>query len=144
MSPDGKVHEARGAARGALLELVDAAKRTERARSRLADDDEKLALCTALHDGQWSFVDTTENDGKRMLLACRNEPTTRPLRDLSRRERSVMEYAALGHSNKYIAYELGLSMASVSSILKRVMSKLGLESRSALIRMFGAGVARLP
>jgi len=126
------------------LELVDAAKRTERARSRLADDDEKLALWTALHDGQWSFVDTTENDGKRMLLACRNEPTTRPLRDLSRRERSVMEYAALGHSNKYIAYELGLSMASVSSILKRVMSKLGLESRSALIRMFGAGVARLP
>jgi hypothetical protein len=57
-----------------LLSLVDAAKRTERARSRKANSEERLALWTALVESRWSIVESIEHDGKRMLLACRNEP----------------------------------------------------------------------
>ena len=91
----------------------------------------------------------TEHDGKRLLLACRNEPRTAPLRGLTSREQSVMEYAALGHQFKYIAHELGLSLGAVSIIVDRVLRKLGLESRadfdSAIWRRRHEGVViRIP
>jgi DNA-binding CsgD family transcriptional regulator len=141
LSPTGKVLDARGkAAQGSLTELVDAAKRTERARSRKASPEERCALWTALFEGQWSIVESCERDGTRMLLACRNEPRAAPIRKLSARERSVVEYAALGHPLKYVAYELGLSEPAVSSTLRAALRKLGLASRAALIRAFGPGM----
>ena len=145
IAPCGKILDARGAkATGSLTKLVEAAKRTERARSRKATPEERLVLWTAIFDGQWSIVDSTENDGKRMLLACRNEPRTTPMRKLSPRERSVVAYAALGHSYKYIAYELGLSVSAVSSIARGSIRKLGLKSRAELIRAFGTSAKEDP
>ena len=44
--------------------------------------------------------------------------------------------AAMGHSNKLIAYDLGLSPGTVSVLLQRAARKLGVSSRTALIRAF--------
>jgi DNA-binding CsgD family transcriptional regulator len=43
---------------------------------------------------------------------------------LTKRELQVARYAALGHSNKSIAYELGLSPSTVGVLLARARKKL--------------------
>ncbi len=138
LSPEGRVLDARGsAAKRALPTLSEGAKRQERARSRKADAQERVALWTALLDGRWSVVESIERDGKRMLLACRNEPRTARMHRLSARERSVLQYEALGHSHKYVSYELGLSVPAVVAALRSALRKLGLKSRRELLRTFG-------
>jgi DNA-binding NarL/FixJ family response regulator len=48
-----------------------------------------------------------------------------------------VSYAVLGHQQKYIGYELGLSPSSVSRCLTSALSKLRLSSREELIRVLG-------
>jgi DNA-binding CsgD family transcriptional regulator len=57
---------------------------------------------------------------------------------LSPRQRQVVAYASQGHSNKRIAFELGLATSSVSDYLATASRKLGVDSRVALIRRFHA------
>jgi DNA-binding NarL/FixJ family response regulator len=57
---------------------------------------------------------------------------------LSARERQVLAFAALGHANKLIAYELGLPESTVSSALRSIARKLGARSRLELVRMFAS------
>ena len=53
-----------------------------------------------------------------------------------------MTFAGLGHSNKLIAYELGLSLGSVSAYLASAMRKLGFDSRVDLVRVYRASWMR--
>jgi DNA-binding NarL/FixJ family response regulator len=118
----------------------------EKARGRLrrADPDEALQLWRGLVDGTWSLVEHLESDGKRYLLARRNQPGAGEPTALTRSERAVLGFAAMGHQNKYIAYLLGLSASAVTSHLRSAQRKLGLSSRGDLIRTFGSGVQVLP
>jgi two-component system response regulator NreC len=53
---------------------------------------------------------------------------------LSQREREVLRLVALGHTNQEIADQLYLSVKTVETYRARVMDKLNLRSRSALVR----------
>ena len=53
---------------------------------------------------------------------------------LSPREKEVLRLIALGHTNRQIAERLCLSVKTVETYRARVMEKLGLHSRSALVR----------
>ena len=53
---------------------------------------------------------------------------------LSQREREVLRLVALGHTNQEIADQLYLSVKTVETYRSRVMDKLNLKSRSALVR----------
>jgi DNA-binding NarL/FixJ family response regulator len=53
---------------------------------------------------------------------------------LSARETEVVQGIAQGYSNKEIATQLQLSVKTVETYRARAMDKLGLESRSALVR----------
>jgi DNA-binding NarL/FixJ family response regulator len=53
---------------------------------------------------------------------------------LSQREREVLRLVALGHTNQQIADQLYLSVKTVETYRARVMDKLNLKSRSALVR----------
>jgi DNA-binding NarL/FixJ family response regulator len=53
---------------------------------------------------------------------------------LSQREREVLRLVALGHTNQEIADQLYLSVKTVETYRSRVMDKLNLRSRSALVR----------
>ena len=53
---------------------------------------------------------------------------------LSERETEVVKRVARGYSNKDIAAQLNLSVKTVETYRARAMEKLGLESRSALVR----------
>jgi two-component system response regulator NreC len=53
---------------------------------------------------------------------------------LSQREREVLRLVALGHTNQEVADQLYLSVKTVETYRARVMDKLNLRSRSALVR----------
>jgi DNA-binding CsgD family transcriptional regulator len=145
LSPSGTLVHAQGRAkeRTAREILRDATLAVEKARGRLrrSDPDAALGLWRGLLDGRWSLVDRFDTDGRRFVVAHRNEATTRGLRALTLRERQVASYVALAHPNKLIAYELGLSLGSVSAHLRTILAKLGVRSRVELVQLAsGLGV----
>ncbi len=140
LDPAGRALDATGPARerAARATLREAVRLMEKARGRLrrADPDEALRLWQGLVDGTWSLVERYEADGKRYLLARRNQPGVREPTALTRNERSVLAFAAMGHQNKYIGYLLGLSASAVSLHLHSAQRKLRVASRAELIRTF--------
>jgi two-component system, NarL family, response regulator NreC len=54
--------------------------------------------------------------------------------DLSERETEVAQRVAQGYSNKEIAAQLNLSVKTVETYRARALEKLGIDSRSALVR----------
>jgi two-component system response regulator NreC len=61
-------------------------------------------------------------------------PTDTSLAQLSDREQEVLRLIALGHSNKEIADMLYLSVKTIETYKARVMEKLALRTRAALVR----------
>jgi len=53
---------------------------------------------------------------------------------LSPREQQVLRLIALGHTNMQVADSLGLSVKTVETYKSRLMTKLGLTGRAALVR----------
>jgi len=141
LNPNGKLLHAEGAAATlqARQSLVAAVIDAERARGALrrAAPEEAVEAWRSLVRGQWTIVDTVERDGKRLLLARRNPLQKRDLLALNAGEQDVAWLAALGHSNKYMAYQLGIPTPTVASRLRRAMRKLRATSRAELISKLG-------
>lgn len=106
-------------------------------RKRETSDEEASELWRALVRAEWSVVDHTDADGKRVLLAVRNRPNSVTGRALLPRESHVAAFAARGRSNKHIAFELDLAPTTVASHLHSALAKLRLRSRRELIQLFG-------
>jgi DNA-binding CsgD family transcriptional regulator len=146
LSPTGKtVHaEEPASSKTARETLKDAAVAMDRAR-RLAkrDPEEAISIWQGLVAGRWSLVDRFDNDGRRFLVVKRNdpEPAGPTPRALTLQERQVVGYAALGHSNKLIAYELGLSPSIIATRLKAAAKKLGCRSRVELVSVMARAAA---
>jgi DNA-binding CsgD family transcriptional regulator len=118
-------------------ELSRAAVRVERARGRLRrrDPEASLALWTALVGERYSLVERIDSDGRRLLEARDNPCRPFAPSPLSERERHVLAYRAMGHANKLVAYELGLSPSAVATYAVRIRRKLGAASRVELVRL---------
>jgi DNA-binding CsgD family transcriptional regulator len=146
LTPAGRVEHAVGAARSrsARDRLALAGTNIERARGKVRrlDPSEALDLWLALVAGRWSLVDHFDSDGRRYLIARRNAPVVEAAEAscnlLPPRELQVVAYAALGHTNKLIAYELGLAASTVAVRLASAARKLRAASRLELIRRFQA------
>lgn len=139
LSPGGRVEHARAGAqsRSAHEELTSAARTMDKARSRIrAKSELAVESWRALVAGKWSLVDHFDHDGRRYLVARDNTlPTGQRMGSrLSQREQQVVSLAAIGHSNKLIAYELGVGVSTVGGYLRTAASKLGAASRVELIR----------
>ena len=138
LTPKGRVEHAVGDARHASAReaLRAAAVAVTRATTALrrTEPDQALSMWRALVAGRWSLVDHFDSDGKRYVVARRNDPRGAVAKPLTLRECQVIGYAGLGHTNKLIAYELGLSESTVASHLRAAAAKLGVASRAALIR----------
>jgi len=141
MSPDGKIEHACGKAlEGDSREVLRAAALAcMRAKSRTVDPQSALAEWRALFRGRWSVVDHSDTDGKMFVVAHRNEPKTPQTKGLNARENMVAALAARGYSNKEIQYELGWPISTVASCLTSATFKLGVSSRTALVRMLSSG-----
>jgi DNA-binding NarL/FixJ family response regulator len=142
LEPSGRVCHARGVActPSARDVLRDAARRIDAARTRAgrADADSALASWEGLVGGRWSLIDRFDADGRRYLVALRNDPQVANARGLSREEAQVAEFLATGHSEKQIAYALGISPSAVSRRMRSALRKVGLRSRAELTCLFAA------
>ena len=123
----------------ATRNLREAALRVDRARGRLRrdDPDQALQIWKALVRGRWSIVDWFDSDERRYVLAVPNSPNVTDPRGLTERENQVVAAAVLGHTNKMIAYRLGLSTSRVSTVLRSAMRKLGFRTRAQLVSYMG-------
>ena len=140
LDPGGKIEHVEAIAEGkaARAALRGAAVAIDRARTkkiRLSRPEEAVRQWETLVQGRWSLIDHFEKDGRRYLVARRNDPYVAGDK-LSLRERQVVGFVALGHTNKLIAYELGISTSTVGTHLSKAAKKLGLSSRLALIKAF--------
>lgn len=141
LRPDGRIAHAsevaaNRSAREGLREAVRAADRA-RAKLRHADPERALELWRGLVAGRWSLLDHFDSDGRRFVVAFRNDPEPASWRRLSETERQVIEYASLGLSNKEIAYALGRGVTTVSTHVGSGLRKLGGLSRTALCTLAG-------
>src|SRR5205085_4095883 len=99
LDPTGRAHDASGEACSMRETLRDAVRARERARGsiRHRSGHEALELWRALVAGRWSLVDRFESDGRRYVVAMRNEPCSPDPRGLTAREQTIAEYLALGY-----------------------------------------------
>lgn len=108
---DGKIEHARGDAETAESReaLREATIGFDKARTKAvrSDPERALELWQGLVDARWSLLDHFDHDGKHFIVARRNDAGVPGLAELTERERQVVAYAALGHDNKIIAYDLG-------------------------------------
>lgn len=141
LTPSGNILHAKAGAAHARVRasLSEAVLRSERARGQLrhVDSVEAMEHWTALVGGRYSIVETSERDGKRFLLARKNSLRGPDLLALTKEESDVVWLTAQGHSHKYVAYELGLSVASIVRRLRSAMLKLRVSSRRDLLRKLG-------
>ena len=73
------------------------------------------------------------------------DPGIDPGRALTRREREVLEQAALGMSNRQIGEELEIAEQTVKNHLSSAMRKLSLHDRThAVVIAIGQGLISLP
>jgi DNA-binding CsgD family transcriptional regulator len=144
LSPSGSMKHAEPPATsaGAREALRDAALAIDRARSKARrNESEALDLWRGLVSGRWSLVERFDTDGRRFLVARRNDPAVSDPRGLSLRERQVLAYTAMGHSMKLIAYTLGLSPSAVAGCRARAMRKLGIRTQTEFLQLFSGGAA---
>lgn len=136
LDPDGRVRHAEGEATDADVRrsLAEATRNVERARSQKLRHhaDEALPMWRGLVEGRWSLVDREDTDGRRFVVAQRNDLDATEPPSLTQIERQVVLYAAQGESNARIAYWLGLDSTRVARELSRALNKLGVDSRDQL------------
>jgi len=127
LTPAGALCHAEGEAIYMREELREAARTMDRARTRLrvTSPEDALAGWRVLVEARWSLIDTTDSDGKRLVVARVNPPRARRSEVLAAREQQILALAGRGHTNRLIAYELGLSMGTVEAHLAAALRKLG-------------------
>lgn len=135
-SARGKLEDMREPlARNHVDDLKRALSERDWARGPARNEQPRKALArwTALVQGRWTLVDHFERDGKRYVIAQENSPQVSTPVKLSEREQQVANLAALGRSNKVIAYELGIAHSTVRVLLGRACARLGAQTRNELI-----------
>ncbi len=136
----GRLHHAHESAKDQDIRenLRTIVRRIEQSRTQAGRENADAALNNweGLVNGRWSIVDRFDSDGRRFIVAIKNDPAHPDLRGLTLRERQVAEYVGLGYASKQIAYTLGLSETAITNCTARVQSKLGLHSRAELVGFF--------
>lgn len=128
-----EVHSAREALRHGVAALEKA-----RGPLRRRNPTRAVDVWRVLNNARWSLVDYFERGGKRYVLAVENAPVANGPEALTERESQVVAHAAMGQSNKIIAYELGIADSTVRVLIARASAKLAAESRRELIAIYRA------
>lgn len=116
-------------------ELAAQTAAIEHARSKKGREDahRAVAVWCALKGGRWSLIDRVDRDGQRHYHAVENGPHVHEQRALTEIEASVLASAIGGRPYKEVAYELGLSQARISEVLKDIAARFGFPDRDALL-----------
>lgn len=133
----GRIVHAEGAAKEEAareqIRASAAAIASVRSRSHRGDGGKALEAWHPLTAARWTLVDQFESDGRRYLVARENQAVAPDLKTFSDRERQVVVHAALGQTNKEIAYMLGISDSTVRVLVARAAHRLGVRTRRDLL-----------
>lgn len=100
-----------------------------------AADTELLSALRAVHQGGTYLHDAHARALLRSDAEGEGPESEMPGHEpLSERELQVLRYIAQGYSNRGVAEELALSVKTVETYRARIMEKLGLRGRVALVR----------
>jgi DNA-binding NarL/FixJ family response regulator len=80
-----------------------------------------------------TLVHTFEESGRRYIVARENDAATQGIAALTEREREIVEHATHGFTNKQIAYNLGISNATVRVLMARAANRIGVRTRRELL-----------
>lgn len=116
-----------------LTKLRAAARNLDFVRSTRATEDERLARWGALVAGKWSLVDAFDADDRRFIVALPNADEARLPMRLSPRQSQIVQLLIQGHSQTFIAYELGLSQSTVAYHIARVRQLYRVENDAMLV-----------
>ncbi len=133
---EGRVIHAEGKAAGkAARERIRVAAQSLTALRTKARQSGRAALDVwhPLVDARWTLVDSFEENGRRYVVARENQARAAGFDVLTDRERQVVLHAALGFTNKEIAYTLGISDSTVRVLVARAAGKMGVRSRAELL-----------
>ena len=135
LDPRGVILHAEGAAKekSARKRLERATASIELARSKRSEGMRALNRWHPLTGARWTLVDSFEEGGRRYVVARENQAEAHGFIALTDRERQVVVHAALGLTNKQIAYTLGISDATVRVLMARAANRLGVHSRKNLL-----------
>jgi len=136
LNSDHRVIHAEGAAKtsSARERLERASADIDAARRKRADGVHSLNRWHPLTAARWTLVDAFEEGGRRYVVARENQAETQTFIALTDRERQIVVHAALGLTNKQIAYALGISDATVRVLMARAANRLGVHSRKQLLQ----------
>lgn len=136
--PDGLEVQRRLNERGETLPVViltghgDITMAVQAMRAGAADFIQKPVSREQLLESVGRAIDV--GSGVRRDQRERSEIGVR-LRELTMRERQVLERLVLGRTNKLVARELGISARTIEVYRRNVMMKMGADSLSHLVRM---------
>lgn len=136
MDEDGRFVHAEGEAAGKIarerLRAAASSMSTVRVQARKSGRAE-LDGWSPLVDARWTLVDSFEENGRHYVVARENQARGAHLDVLTDRERQVVLQAALGFTNKEIAYALGLSDSTVRVLMARAAARVGVRTRAELL-----------
>jgi len=137
----GRMVHATGALRErAVAEpLVRHVGAVERSRSRRRRSDPRsLQDWEALVGGQWGLVECTAQSGARYYAVLETPRNVRKVRALTELETKVLQLSARGAPGKLVGYALGISAGHVSRALQSCAMKVGVRSRTEIVRVGAA------
>ena len=139
----GKLPEARNgavaeSARDALRDAVRHIDKLRTAAGR-SDPDAALQNWEAPVRGRWSIVDKFDTDGRRFVIAVRNDVLKGTIvPNLADAENAVLALLLAGSSNEDIARRRVVSVRTVANQVQSIFAKLGARSRGELITRLAA------
>jgi len=119
---------------GRVESLARGAHALANAHAVSRESADALALWPALLEGRLTVVRRGTGAHARYLF-IENPPATDATRSLNAAEVQTLTLAARGLPNKLVAYGLGISAVAASRRLEAIAAKLGLMSRSELVRV---------
>jgi DNA-binding CsgD family transcriptional regulator len=134
LDENGRVLEASGPASRSPAQraLRETVLSIQRLRARRTTDD-AIADWPPRVQTRWTLVDAFSRGGQRYIVARENLDPAGGLDILTERERQVVACAAMGKTNKEIAYDLGISHATARVLLSRAFARLGVHSHEELL-----------
>jgi DNA-binding CsgD family transcriptional regulator len=126
-----------------FAQLVGAAREQLRSSPPVADatrtNGRRMCAASALDfshpasKARLTLVHTFEESGRRYIVARENDVRSLGLAALTGREREIVEQATSGFTNKQIAYNLGISNATVRVLMARAAGRIGVRTRRELL-----------
>lgn len=110
---------------------------TSGATGYLLKDTPRGELLTALREVHQGGSPMTSDVARKVVQSFRKPgPTAVEAAELSEREHQVLEFLARGFLYKEIAHQLGISVTTVNTYIRRIYEKLHVRSRSQAVAKF--------